>query len=69
MILLNKWPEMFVAGQEETFSQHHKRILQFFSGIKIEPSKSDGAGHFVHARAEGTLSAEGMLGLLREWID
>ena len=64
MILLNKWPAVYLEN-EENFEKFHKRILQFIADIKIEPSKPESDQHYIQASAEPTINPEEILGLLQ----
>ncbi len=51
MTLLSFWPGL-VLDWGDTMAPYQKRILQFFSSVKVQPSAAGANDHFVHGTAE-----------------
>ncbi len=51
MTMLSYWPALFLEGGDAT-AKYHKRILQFFSSVRVLPSAADASEHFVHMSAD-----------------
>jgi beta-lactamase regulating signal transducer with metallopeptidase domain len=64
-MLLNKWPDLFLASDDALIGDYYRRILQFFASVKLEPSPAGGDKHFVHASAEVSLKEQEVIRVLR----
>ncbi|HEY4312584.1 MAG TPA: M56 family metallopeptidase [Pirellulales bacterium] len=70
MTLLSFWPGLVLEGGD-AMAPYQKRILQFFSSVKVQPSVDGSEAHFVHATAEVTWDPHEFakaLGLSSTWL-
>jgi hypothetical protein len=67
-VLLNRWPEVF-KDEPENLEKYHSQLLQFFAGIKFQPSPPDADEHFLDVSAQTPLKSGELAKLLQYWLD
>jgi beta-lactamase regulating signal transducer with metallopeptidase domain len=65
MTVLSYWPALFLQGGDSV-AKYHKRTLQFFSSVDVQPSSADAEEHFVHATADVGWDAQEFMAILRQ---
>ena len=65
MTLLSYWPAAFLQAGDGT-AAYHKRILQFFSSVRVQPIAADAGEHYVHMSADVGWEKQEFVEVLRQ---
>ncbi len=63
-LLLNRWPDLF-QDSPKNLETYHTRLIQFFSGMKIQASPASSDQHYIEVTGEAGLK-EGELKLIAD---